>query len=92
MNPSAFLRIERDNPDGSRLFVVHLEEPKFSLELVPDVAAPDQMGQGVIKRIQVPNSWAGDYSKYAKFIPAAQEFFARTGVLPGSSNPARRAR
>lgn len=92
MNPSAFLRIERDNPDGSRLYVVHLEEPKFSLELVPDATAPDKIGQGVIKRIQVPNSWAGDYSQYAKLIPAAQEFFARTGDLPGSGVPGRRAR
>lgn len=79
MNPSAFLRIERDNPDGSRLYVVHLQEPRFSLELTPDTNAPDKIGQGVIKRIQVPNSWAGDYSQYSKLIPAAQEFLARTG-------------
>jgi hypothetical protein len=36
------------------------------------------MGRGVIKRVHVPNSWAGDYTKYAKYITAAQEFFAES--------------
>jgi hypothetical protein len=32
----------------------------------------------VIKRIHVPNSWAGDYTKYSKFITAAQNFFEQS--------------
>jgi hypothetical protein len=79
MSLGDFVRIERDERDGSRHFVVHLPEPKFSVELTPDAAAPDRMGQGVIKRVCVPNSWAGDYGKYAKLVGAAQEFFAAAG-------------
>ena len=32
----------------------------------------------MIKRVCVPNSWAGDYGKYAKLINVAQEFFTRS--------------
>lgn len=90
MNVSSFLRIEREGPGGSRHYVVHTTDPKFSLELVPDGSAPDQVGQGVIKRLQVPNSWAGDYTRYAKFIGAAQEFFARSFAEPAAKAETRR--
>ena len=73
-----FLRIERDGPDASRHYVVHTADPKFSMELTPDGAAPDRIGRGVIKRVCVPNSWAGDYLQYAKLMGAAQEFFAES--------------
>ena len=43
-----FLRIEREEADGSRHFVVHLAAPKFSMELTPDREAPDKLGRGVI--------------------------------------------
>jgi hypothetical protein len=76
MNFSKFLRVERDDPKGSRHYVIHVHDPKFSMELAPDGEAPNQTGHGVIKRICVPNSWAGDYTKYSKFITSAQEFFA----------------
>ncbi len=82
MNPSEFLRIERDVVDGSRHYVVHTSEPPFSVELTPDPGAPDKVGRGIIKRVCVPNSWAGDYTKYAKFIQAAQEFFAASFTEP----------
>ena len=72
MNSSSFLRIERDGKDGSRHYVVHTHDPKFSMELAPDGAAPDKIGRGVIKRICVPNSWAGDYTQYAKLRTTAQ--------------------
>lgn len=76
MNYPEFLRVEREGRDGSRHYVVHTHDPKFSLELEPDGAAPDRIGRGVIRRLRVPNSWAGDYTKYAKYMNAAQEFFA----------------
>jgi len=40
----------------------------------------------VIKRVCVPNSWAGDYGQYGKVLAAAQEFFAQSnvGAGPGS--------
>lgn len=83
MNLSQFLRIERDAKDGgSKHYVVHTHDPKFSLELTKDGGAPDQIGKGVIKRLQVPNSWAGDYTQYAKFIAAAQDFFAQSFAEP----------
>lgn len=90
MNISDFLRIEREGSDGSRHFVVHTHDPKFSMELVPDAAAPDKIGRGVIKRVQVPNSWAGDYTKYAKFIGAGQDFFAQSFADPAGKSETRR--
>lgn len=78
MSSSNFLRIEREERDGSRHYVVHTHDPKFSMELIPDGSAPDKIGKGVIKRVCVPNSWAGDYGKYAKLMNVAQEFFTQS--------------
>lgn len=82
MNFSSFLRIERDGQGGSKHYVLHTHDPKFSMELAPDSGAPDKIGKGVIKRVHVPNSWAGDYTKYSKFITAAQDFFAQSFAEP----------
>ena len=71
-----FLRIERDEPGSSRHYVVHTRKPLFSMELAPDAAAPDKIGKGVLKRICVPNSWAGDYQKYFRLMGVAQKFFS----------------
>lgn len=90
MNHSEFLRIEREGGEGSRHYVVHTHDPKFTLELAPDGSAPDKVGRGVIKRIHVPNSWAGDYTKYSKFMTAAQEFFAQSFGEPASKAETRR--
>ena len=90
MNYPEFLRIEREGSDGSRHYVVHTHDPKFSLELTPDTAAPNQIGRGVIRRLQVPNSWAGDYTKYAKFMTTAQEFFAQSFAEPEPKAVSRR--
>ncbi|WP_414663357.1 hypothetical protein [Horticoccus sp. 23ND18S-11] len=90
MNFSEFLRVEREGSDGSRHFVVRTHAPTFTLELTPDGTAPDKMGRGVIKRIQVPNSWAGDYTKYSKYITAAQEFFERSFAEPAPKAETRR--
>lgn len=90
MDFSDFLRIEREGGDGSKHYVLHTHDPKFTLELTPDDAATDKVGKGVIKRIHVPNSWAGDYSKYAKFVSKAQEFFAKSFAEPTSKSETRR--
>ncbi|HVU34888.1 MAG TPA: hypothetical protein VHE61_15755 [Opitutaceae bacterium] len=90
MNFPDFLRIEREHRDGSRHYVVHTHDPKFSMELAPDAAAPDKIGGGVIKRVCVPNSWAGDYTKYSKFIGAAQEFFRESFAEPAPKSEVRR--
>ena len=85
-----FLRIERDRRGRSKHYVVHTVDPKISLELVPDDTAPDRVGQGVIKRVCLPNSWAGDYSQSAKLIGVAQEFFGQSFAAPVSQAETRR--
>ncbi len=90
MSFSDFLRIEREDRNGAKHTVVHTHDPKFSLELTPDITAPDKIGQGVIKRLCVPNSWAGDYTQYSKFISAAQEFFSASFAEPEPKASARR--
>lgn len=90
MNFSEFLRIEREGTDGSRHYVVHTHDPKFTLELAPDDTAPDKIGRGVIKRVQVPNSWAGDYTKYSQYVAAAQEFFGESFATPAPKAEVRR--
>lgn len=88
MNFSHFVRIDRDGRGHGRHYVVHTHEPNFTLELAPDLAAPDRIGHGIIKRLCVPNSWAGDYGQYGRMLAAAQDFFAESNEagLP----PARR--
>lgn len=90
MSLANFLRIEREECDGSRHYVVHTHDPTFSMELTPDPAAPDKIGKGVIKRVCVPNSWAGDYGKYAKLMSAAQEFFTQSFAEPATKAETRR--
>lgn len=87
-----FMRIEREERGGSRHYVVHMADPKFSMELAPDRDAADWVGKGVMKRICVPNSWAGDYGKYAKLMGAAQEFFAESFAEPVAKAASRRFR
>jgi len=82
MNFSHFVRIDRQRRGQERHYVVHTHDPKVTLELTPDGTAPDKVGQGVIKRVCVPNSWAGDYGQYAKLLTAAQEFFAESQAAP----------
>ena len=88
MNFAHFVRIDRDGRGPGRHYVVHTHEPNFTLELAPDLAAPDGVGQGVIKRLCVPNSWAGDYGQYGKMLAVAQDFFAESN--PAGSQPVRR--
>jgi hypothetical protein len=78
MSFSHFLRIERDEQAGSKHYIVHTVDPRFSMELTPDRDAPDKVGKGIIKRIWLPNSWSGNYGKCAQLIGSAQEFFSQT--------------
>lgn len=92
MSLAHFLRIERDESGRSKHTVIHVVDPKFSVELSPDGDAPDKVGKGVIKRVCVPNSWAGDYGKYAKLMSAAQEFFTQSFAEPVAKGVTRRFR
>lgn len=74
-----FMRVEREAGDGgSRHYVVHVRDPKFSVEIMPDTDAADKVGAGVLKRVSIPNSWAGNYGQYAALLKAAQEFFRQS--------------
>jgi len=86
MNSPHFVRIDRDGRGSGRHYVVHAHDPKFALELTPDAEAPDRIGRGIIKRVCVPNSWAGDYGQYGKLVTAAQEFFARSNQAGAPSS------
>jgi hypothetical protein len=68
----------------------HQIDPRMVLELAPDRDSPDGMGKGVIKRVCVPNSWAGNYSQYGKLIAAAQEFFQQSRAEPVPKRESRR--
>ena len=81
------MRVEREKGGGSRHYVVHLRDPKFAVEMGPDLDAPDKVGAGVIKRVSVPNSWAGQYSQYGALLKAAQEFFRQSLLTEPVSNP-----
>jgi hypothetical protein len=88
-----FCRVERRDAGGTtRHYVVHTESPKFLVEFdraTPSAAGagtggPTQPGQAkvrerpVIRRVCVPNSWAGDYHLCARKLGAAADFFAAT--------------
>jgi hypothetical protein len=60
------------------------------MELTPDGSAPDKIGRGIMRRLSVPNSWAGDYGKYAKLITKAQEFFTQSFADATPKNEVRR--
>ncbi len=60
------------------------------MEMAPDREAPNKVGRGVIKRICIPNSWAGDYNQYSQFITEAEEFFTRSFSDPVAKSETRR--
>lgn len=83
MDFTHFTRIEREIAGGgSRHVVIHTGDPRLAIEIVPDAGAPDQVGHGIIRRISVPNSWAGQYSQYSKLIAQAQAFFRASFAEP----------
>jgi hypothetical protein len=90
MNFAHFIRIEWEENGTTKHTVVHAHDPKLAVELTPDKDAVDQNGKGVIKRICVPNSWAGNYSQYARILSAAQEFFQKSLAEPAAKNETRR--
>ena len=93
MSIAHFLRVERESAGGaSSHYVVHTHDPTFSMGMAPDREAPNKIGRGVIKRICIPNSWAGDYNRYSQFITEAEEFFTRSFAEPVAKSEARRFR
>lgn len=72
-----FVRIDREQGGGAEHFVVHAAEPRFTLELAA-AGGRESAGSAVLKRLCVPNSWAGDYGRFAWLVADAQEFFHRS--------------
>lgn len=84
-----FCRVERRGADGrTRLFVVHTGSPKFVVEFECDAPAGGGPGDAqarsrpVIRRVCVPNSWAGEYHRCARQLGAAEDFAADTETPP----------
>lgn len=92
MDFADFMRIEREVRGKTHHYVIHLRDPKFSVELVPDTDAVDKIGGGVIKRLCVPNSCVGDYGRCAQFVSLAQEFFRRSFAEPSTKSATDRFR
>lgn len=88
MNFAHFIRIEREEDGRAKHYVVHTEDPKLSVEIDPDGVEPK--GKGVIRRVRVPNSWAGNYSQYGRILAAAQEFFQQSLAEPVDKSETRR--
>lgn len=73
VSPEAFCHVEKNEEHGrTRLFVVHTQAPRFVVEMEP---AGEPGGEGVIKRVCVPNSWSGDYDRCGRLLGAAVAFF-----------------
>lgn len=70
-----FVRIEQEASDGSpQYFVVHTHDPKMAVKFAAETVN-GQVKPGTIQRLSVPNSWAGQYSQYAKLLAKAEAFF-----------------
>ena len=75
MNFPHFVRIEQEASDGStQYFVVHTHDPKMAVKFAAETVN-GQVRPGTIQRLSVPNSWAGQYSQYAKLVAKAEAFF-----------------
>lgn len=90
MNFTHFVRIEREEAGRTSHYVIHTKDPKLAVEITPDLDAADHTGKGIIKRIRVPNSWAGNYSQYGRIIAAAQEFFQQSHAAPVDKSESQR--
>ena len=87
-SPGDFCHVEkRERSGGSRHFVVHTSTPRFVVEIEAAGEASPGRRSGVIKRVCVPNSWAGDYQKCGRALGAALAFFESP---PSDPEPFRR--
>ena len=89
MNFPHFVLIEQENSEGStHYFVVHTQDPKLAVEFSTETVN-GQVKPGPLQRVSVPNSWAGEYSKYAKLLSKAEAFF-RESLMSESDRVANR--
>jgi hypothetical protein len=71
MDTEHFIRIERIENGRHRHFVISRQEPGFSVEVIPE---GPPIGRPSIRRVRLPNSWIGNYHRYARLVAAAQAF------------------
>ena len=78
MNYPHFVSIEQEGDDGTtQHYVVHTRDPKLAVKFSAETVQ-GRIKPGTIQRNSVPNSWAGEYSKYAKLVSQAERFFRAT--------------
>ncbi len=75
--------VKREEGTRTRLYVVHPQEPRFSIEVDPAYNPLGKSGSGFIKSLRVNNSWSGDYHRCLSLINQAEEFFRRSVLETG---------
>jgi hypothetical protein len=78
MNLGCFLRVDQETAQGERHFIIHKADPPFSIEVEADFDKSGRMRNCTLKRLCLPNSWTGDYTKYARLVNAALAFFEQS--------------
>ncbi len=80
-----FCHVERRDPDGKKHYVVHTESPRFVVEMEAGKGdgGSGGEGRGVIRRVCLPNSWAGDYHVSGRRLGDAVAFFDATAQFRG---------
>lgn len=73
--PPPFVMVEREVGGRSEYYVVHPAEPRFSLEVEPELGPDGRMCAGTVRRLCLPNGWAGTYHRQAALIGPALDFF-----------------
>jgi len=67
-----FCHVVETNPSGEdRYFVVHAGTPRVVVEMAGGPRDHRAPREAVIRRVRVPNSWAGDYHHCARILDAA---------------------
>ncbi|BET66555.1 hypothetical protein ASA1KI_14730 [Opitutales bacterium ASA1] len=70
---------------------MHGDTPRFVAEFETSETPGGGRRCEVIRRLVVPNSWAGDYHLCAAKLAAAVAFFDRVGTAAGDASPEARA-
>lgn len=78
-----YVKFERDDGEGPRVFIVRKRKPELLLELEPTTNGSGVIVGGTFKRLRIPNSWHGDYQKYHPLIREAEAFFRQSLEHPG---------
>ena len=78
MNLGCFLRVDQETAQGERHFIIHKGNPPFSIEVEASFDPDGQPREITLKRLRLPNSWTGDYTKYTRLVNAALAFFEQS--------------